>query len=101
MQKGKCVLFLSTIGAFYSDLFDLKEHPNYSMLYEPWQHNVEKLYNHKKELEYQENSNYKLLYDANLGFAELIQDLKIEGVDENEIKELLRSGVIQFEDLKN
>lgn len=101
MQKGNCVLFISTVGAFYSKLYDLKQHPNYNDLYEPWSGNTNKLYNHRKELEYQENSNYKLLFDSGLSFARVIDNLKIEGVEENELKQLLKSGVIQFEDLTN
>ena len=100
MQKGYCVLIISTVGAFYSKLYNLKEHPNYSDLYEPWANNSDKLYNHKQELEYQENSNYKLLSDSGLPFARVVENLKIEKVDKIELKELLKSGVIQFEDLK-
>ncbi len=100
MPKGNCVLIISTVGAFYSKLYNLSEHPNYSQLYEPWANNKEKLYNHKKELEYQENSDYKLLFDSGLSFAKPIERLKIENVDKKELKALMRSGVIQFEDLK-
>ena len=100
MPKGNCVLIISTIGAFYSKLYNLREHPNYSQLYEPWANNKEKLYNHKKELEYQENSDYRLLSDSGLSFAKPIEKLKIENVDEKELKALMRTGVIQFEDLK-
>lgn len=100
MPKGNCVLFISTVGAFYSKLYNLKEHPNYLELYEPWSNNSKKLYNHKLELKYLENSNYKLLSDSGLYFAEPIDNLKIEEVDKNELKELLQSGVIHFEDLK-
>lgn len=100
MPKGNCILLLSTIGAFYSKLYNLNEHPHYSDLYESWSGNSEKLYNHKQELEYQENSNYKLLFDTGLQFARPIATPKIEGVGKSELKELLKSGVIQFEDLK-
>lgn len=99
MPKGNCVLFISTIGAFYSKLYNLKQHPNYGDLYDSWRNNKENLYDHKRELEYQENSNYKLLFDSGLSFAKPIDNLKIEEVDKNELKELLKTGVIQFEDL--
>ena len=100
MQKGYCIIFISTVGAFYSKLYNLNEHPNYSDLYEPWSNNKDKLYDHKQELEYQENSNYKLLYDVGLQFVRPIQNSRIEKVDKQEIKELLKSGAIQLEDLK-
>ncbi len=100
MPKGYCVLFISTVGAFYSKLYNLKEHPHYSDLYEPWGESKEKLYDHKQELEYQANSDYKLLYDTGLAFAKILEPSKIEGVDKNELKELLKTGVIQFEDFK-
>ena len=100
MPKGNCVLIISTIGAFYSKLYNLSKHPNYSQLYEPWSNNQEKLYNHKKELEYQENSDYKFLFDSGLSFAIPIKKLKIENVDKKELKILMQSGVIQLEDLK-
>lgn len=100
MQKGFCIIFISTVGAFYSKLYNLKEHPNYSDLYEPWVKNNDKLYDHKQELEYQENSNYKLLSDIGLQFVKPIQNSKIEKVDKQEVKELLKSGAMQLEDLK-
>ena len=50
--------------------------------------------------EYQENSDYRLLSDSGLSFAKPIEKLKIENVDEKELKALMRTGVIQFEDLK-
>jgi len=100
MPKGDCVLFISTIGAFYSKLYSLNEHPNYSNLYEPWQNNIEKLYNHKRELEYIENSDYKLLYDLGLEFARPMEKIQMEKVNKNELKSLFRTGVIQYEDLK-
>ncbi len=77
MPKGDCVLFISTVGAFYS-----------------------KLYNHKRELEYNENSNYKLLFDLGLEFARPMEKVKIEDVNKNELKSLFKTGVIQYEDLK-
>lgn len=100
MPKGYCILLISTVGAFYSKLYDLTKHPHYIDLYEPWSGNKEKMYNHKQELEYQGNSNYKLLFDTGLAFAKPVANPKIEGVDKNELKELLKTGVIQFEDLK-
>ena len=101
MPKGHCVLFISTVGAFYSKLYNLKEHPYYNDLYEPWLENKQKAYNHKKELEYLENSNYKLLCDSGLFFAKPLKFPKIEIVDNDEIKRVSKGGVIQYEDLVN
>lgn len=100
MPKGYCVLFISTVGAFYSKLYNLKEHPNYCNLYEPWGNNKEKLYDHKKELEYEQNSNYKLLWDVGLDFAKPLENMKIENVNKKELKELFKTGVFQLEDFK-
>lgn len=100
MQKGNCVLFISTIGAFYSKLYNLQGHPNYSNLYEPWAGNNDKLYNHKQELEYNSNTTYKLLSDSGLSFAIPIDKVKMEKVENYEIEELMKSGIIQYEDLK-
>lgn len=100
MPKGYCILFIATIGAFYSKLYELEKHPNYFNLYEPWSGNFDKLYEHETELEYQHNSNYRLLCDTGLEFAKPIENSKIESVDENELNELFKSGVIQFEELK-
>lgn len=100
MPKGNCILFISTVGAFYSKLFNLKEHPNYDDLYEPWTANKEKYYDHKKELKYEENSNYKLLCDSGLGFVTIIENPKIENVDNKELKQIYKSSIIELEDLK-
>lgn len=100
MPKGNCILFIATTGAFYSKLYKLEEHPNYNYLYEPWSNNIEKLYDHKKELDYQENSNYQLLCITGLSFAKLIDNSKIEMVDKKELKELTKYGVIELEDFK-
>lgn len=100
MPSGNCVLFIAGIGAFYSKLYNLEEHPNYLDLYEPRQHNIQKLYNHKKELEYGINSEYKLLCDSGLSFAIPIEKLKIEDVNEAELKSLVKFGVVRLNDLK-
>lgn len=100
MPSGNCVLFIAGIGAFYSRLYNLKEHPNYSELYEPRDNNSQKLYNHKKELEYGINAEYKLLCDSGLSFATPIEKLKIEDVNEAELKNLVKSGVVGLNDLK-
>ncbi len=100
MQKGNCILFLSTIGAFYSQLFNLTKHPRYNMLYESWIGNKEKEYNHKNELDYIQNSNYKLLTDSGLVYAKIVDNFKIESVDEVEIENILKTGIFELEDLK-
>ncbi len=100
MPKGHCILFISTVGAFYSKLYNLNKHPNYLDLYESWSNNQEKLYNHKRELEYEENGDYRLLHDIGLIFAKPIEKLKIEKVNKDDIKDLTKYGVIQLEDLK-
>ena len=101
MPYGSCVLFISTIGAFYSKLYNLTEHPNYNNLFEPRNPDKNKLYNHKNELEYKKNSKYKLLFDSGLSFARVIENsLKIENVDAEELKKLLKSEIIQIDDFK-
>ena len=99
MPSGNCVLFIAGIGAFYSKLYNLKEHPNYSELYEPRDNNSQKLYNHKKELQYGENADYRMLCDSGLSFAIPIEKPEIREVDKDDLKDLKRTGVIQFEDL--
>ena len=60
-----------------------------------------KLYNHKNELEYKKNSKYKLLFDSGLSFARVVDNsLKIENVDSEELKKLLKSEIIQIDDFK-
>lgn len=100
MPKGYCILFIARVGAFYSKLYNLEEHPNYCNLYEPWLRNMDKLYDHKKELEYQRNSTYRLLCDVGLEFARTIEISKIEKVDRHELEQLYKYGVIQFEELR-
>lgn len=34
---GKCVLFISNIGAFCSNVYDIKTHPYYSYMYDSWE----------------------------------------------------------------
>ncbi len=100
MPSGNCVLFIAGIGAFYSKLYNLKEHPNYADLYEPRNNNKEKLYNHKKELKYGTNSDFKMLCDSGLSFAIPVEKLEIKDVDKNELKEILKTGVVQLKDLQ-
>ena len=99
MPKGHCILFISTVGAFYSKLYNLQEHPNYSNLYEPWSGNTSKCYDHKMELEYNEDANYRLLCDSGLYFAKPVKKPKIEAVDKDELKQIKKNGVIQIDDL--
>ena len=55
----------------------------------------------REELEYQRNSAYRLLCNVGLAFAKTIEISKIEKVDRNELKQLYKYGVIQFEELKD
>lgn len=100
MPSGNCVLFIAGIGAFYSKLYNLNEHPNYSDLYEPRDNNIQKYYNHKKELRYGANLDYKLLCDLGLSFAIPIEKTEIKEVDKTELRNLLKSGIVKLEDLK-
>lgn len=100
MEKGYCILILSTIGAFYSKLYNLKKHPNYINIYDSWSDDKSKKYNHAKELKNQESSDYRLLLNVGLGFAQPIEQLTIESVSKEKLKQLLRIGIIQYEDLQ-
>lgn len=99
MPKGYCILFISTVGAFYSKLYNLKDHPNYLELYEPWLGNKEKLYDHKKELQYEKDIDYKILCDSGLEFTIPIEKSEIKEVDKSEIEDLKQIGIIKFQDL--
>jgi len=101
LPEGYCILFIARVGAFYSKLYNLKEHPNYSDLYESWEGNKEKMYDHFIELKYEENENYSILCECGLNFARPIITPKIEEVNEEEIRNLLRTGVVRLEDLKS
>lgn len=100
MPPNNCVLFIAGVGAFYSELFDLTKHLNYDNLYEPRKHNKERIYDHSKELKYGTNAEYKLLCDSGLAFAVPIEKLEIKDVNEDELKQLIKSGVIGLNDLK-
>ena len=100
MNNGHIKIYITKEGEFYSKLYNLNKHPNYLDLYESWSNNQEKLYNHKRELEYEENGDYRLLHDIGLIFAKPIEKLKIEKVNKDDIKDLTKYGVIQLEDLK-
>ena len=53
----------------------------------------------KKELQYGENADYKMLCDSGLSFAIPIEKPEIKEVDKDDIKALMKNGVVQFEDL--
>lgn len=101
MEQGHCVLFIAGIGAFYSETYELKEHPNYQDMYEAWEDSTtDKKYNHLKELKCESNSTYKMLCDTGLSFAAPIQVSEIENVNKEEVKELFKSGILKLEDLR-
>lgn len=50
LEKGKCILKISGMQMFYSDLYDLKKHKNYKYLYEPWNKNDPE--NNKREYDH-------------------------------------------------
>ena len=51
------------------------------------------------ELQYGENADYRMLCDSGLSFAIPIEKPEIREVDKDDLKDLKRTGVIQFEDL--
>ena len=50
-------------------------------------------------MQYGENADYKMLCDSGLSFAIPIEKPEIKEVDKDDIKALMKNGVVQFEDL--
>ena len=47
MGYGKCVMLISNIGTFASNLYDIKKHPYYPLMYDSWKPETKKyLYQH-------------------------------------------------------
>ncbi len=54
LEKGHCILKISSMQPFYSEMYDLSKHPRYKELYEPWNKsdktNLSHEYNHLNEI---------------------------------------------------
>lgn len=94
MKKGECLLYLATIGPFFSKLYDLKTHPYYKYLYEPWDKStIDNMYVHKINEMKTDVDEWKEIIDG-LGFEdyEILPTPTIEQVNQTEQKLLEQDG---------
>lgn len=100
---GKCVVFISNIGAFYSNVYDIHTHPYYNLMYDSW--NKEKT---KQNLYVHNVSNSQTEDDLSnklsaLGFSEfeMLPTPTIESITDEEISQLENNLYLPEELLAN
>lgn len=89
MPKGKCILLMSGMRPFYSDLFDLEDHPRYPFLYEPWNKDetASNKYDHLEHmlLTDEEKQVKKIFSSLGLSFVKPDTSLKAHPVSKGEL----------------
>lgn len=89
MKSGTCILLVSGLRPFCSELYDIKDHPRYGELFEPW--NKEKtsqnLYNHvvQRKLSKETINRQKMLNDLGLSFAKVEPKFKMHNISDYEL----------------
>ena len=91
MKEGYCILLVSGLRPFTSKVYNLKQHPRYNELFEPWdkertEHNY---YNHKQQREMTKEMNkyQTMLNELGLPFAK-VQKLEMRPITEFELNKM-------------
>lgn len=105
LEKGYCLLYIANIGFFYSKLYDLKKHPDYIDIYEPWNPKTKaNEYNHNPSvIDSQEESYYmkSQLEMMGLPVIDVLPSLTINEITQEELKYLKNGGGMTLTQLKN
>lgn len=92
MDQGMCILLMSGMRPFYSKVYNLKQHPRYSELYEPWnkEETKDNKYDHLTQKEISKSSREKksLFNELGLSFVKINSPLESRKLTSYEVKNL-------------
>ena len=91
MKEGYCILLVSGLRPFTSKVYNIKNHPRYSELFEPWdkERTAHNYYNHKRQREMTKEMNkyQTMLNELGLPFAK-VQKLEMRPITEFELNKM-------------
>lgn len=91
MKAGTCILLVSGLRPFASNLYDVTKHPRYNELFEPWNPDVTKqnFYDHSKQrnINKELKSQQRMINDLGLSFAKVVP-FKMRDLTEYELKQM-------------
>lgn len=91
MEEGTCILLASGLRPFASKLYDLKKHPRYHELFEPWdqENTIQNLYDHPKQrnISKELQSQQRLMNELGLPFAKVVS-FKMRDITDYELNEM-------------
>lgn len=98
MPKGKCVLLIAGFNPFYSDLYDLKHHPRYEELFEPWDadRTMENKYDHLEHLRMDEDDKaiHEQFHKLGLPFVKFDKELKMQKITSYELNKIEKDIIL-------
>lgn len=91
MKAGTCILLVSGLRPFASNLYDVTKHPRYNELFEPWNPDETKqnFYDHSKQrnISKELKSQQRMINDLGLSFAKVVP-FKMRDLTEYELKQI-------------
>lgn len=91
MKAGTCILLVSGLRPFASNLYDVTKHPRYNELFEPWNPDVTKqnFYDHSKQrnISKELKSQQRMINDLGLSFAKVVP-FKMRDLTDYELKQI-------------
>ena len=97
MEEGKCILLASGLRPFVSKLYDIKKHPRYSELFEPWARDetIHNYYDHLKQrnISKELQSQQRLLNQLGLPFVK-VQPFKMRDLTDYELNKIGKDMIL-------
>lgn len=91
MKAGTCILLVSGLRPFASNLYDVTKHPRYTELFEPWNPEATKqnFYDHSKQrnISKELKSQQRMINDLGLSFAKVVP-FKMRDLTDYELKQM-------------
>jgi len=91
MKAGTCILLVSGLRPFASNLYDVTKHPRYNELFEPWnsEETKQNFYDHSKQrnISKELKSQQRMINDLGLSFAKVVP-FKMRDLTDYELNQL-------------
>lgn len=98
MKSGICILLVSGLKPFTSELYQIKDHPRYNELFEPWmkEKTIHNLYDHalQRKLSKESINRQKMLNYLGLSFAKVEPKFKMRDISDYELSKIKEDVVL-------
>jgi len=98
MEKGYCILLVAGLRPFYSKMYDIKQHPRYTELFESWneKETINNRYDHliERTKTKETRKKYQMFREIGLDFVKVKSDFKVRKLNNYEERKMNDSPIL-------